>query len=83
LTGEFSRILVNTNSLQLFLESIALCGELIKVAPADMLLEWYYRFGNAMLALHKLDDAEEILHEALAVCPHKGHWITRVSGRSS
>jgi tetratricopeptide (TPR) repeat protein len=39
-----------------------------------------------MLALHKLEDTEEILHEALPVCEREGrdvHWVSRTITRDA
>jgi hypothetical protein len=56
----------------LLLEIIAFCRELVKVAPPNLLPDCYACSGDALRGLQKLDEAEEILNEGLAVCREKG-----------
>jgi hypothetical protein len=63
------RALDHGNDLHLYLEVIAFCQELIKVAPAGLQCHCYLRSAYAMVCLQKLDEAEEMVHEGLAACP--------------
>jgi hypothetical protein len=65
-------LLLKAISKHLFLEVIAFCRELVRVLPASEKPGCYIRSAEAMMALHKLDEAEELLHEGLAVCRQKG-----------
>jgi hypothetical protein len=75
-------ILNSALRLHLSLELIALCRELIKVAPATFKAELYVKAAGALVALQKPHEAEELLHEGLAVCPPGGIWVARVSRRT-
>jgi hypothetical protein len=65
--------------LELFLEVAAFGRELVKVAPARLLPTCYAQPAVAMMALQKLDEAEELLHEGLSVGRQKGLWNSHVS----
>jgi hypothetical protein len=79
----FEKILGHGTSLHLFLEVVAMCRELFKVAPPSLLPQCYFSAANAMLGLHKLDEAEELLHEGLPVCAREGQYYTYVSPLSA
>jgi hypothetical protein len=59
----------------LFLEIITFSRELIKVAPASLQPQCYFSSALAMTTLKKLEEADEVLHEGLAVCPDFGDLI--------
>jgi hypothetical protein len=70
-----SGLLADAFHLHLFFEVIAFCRELLKVAPASLQPYCYFWSAEAMILLLKLDEAEELIHEGLAV----GLQIPRVS----
>jgi tetratricopeptide (TPR) repeat protein len=67
--------------MRLFLEVIALRRELIKFAPASLQLECYIISAKALMGLQKLDEAEEMVHEALATCDQDGVGMFQVGHR--
>jgi hypothetical protein len=80
LDNDCMRLLGHDYSTGIFLEIISFCLELVKVAPARLRLLGYLRAAGAMMGLQKLDQAEETLHEALALCEAgDGLWLARVS----
>jgi hypothetical protein len=74
-----SRLILKGLDVHLFLEVVAFCRELLKVAPADLLPEVYMHSGFALICLQKLDEAEELLHEGLALSGPDGPWTKIVS----
>jgi hypothetical protein len=79
LSDRCSRLLENARHLHLFLESILFCRELLKVAPASLQHDCYFCSAEAMIRLLKLDEAEELIHEGLAVCQRQGIQARKVS----
>jgi hypothetical protein len=73
------QLLDNGVNLHFLLETIAFCRELIKVAPAGLQPHCYFYYAWAMMGLQKPDEAEEILHEGLAVCREDSLGMSRVS----
>jgi hypothetical protein len=71
--------LINGVYVDVLLETIAFCRELIKGAPAGLLPDCYHHSAWAMLKLHNLDGAKEILHEGLVACREDSLGISQVS----
>jgi hypothetical protein len=80
LTRNVLGVLINGRNVNLFVEVIALGREIMKVACPRLQLECYLRCGLALLNLQKLDEAEELLHEGLAMFRQEGPMISQVSG---
>jgi hypothetical protein len=72
---------VKASHLKLLFEIIAFCRELVKVAPASLQSHCYFSSAEATWCLQKLDEAEELTDEGLAVCRREGLEI-RVSHES-
>jgi hypothetical protein len=62
----------------LFLDVIAFGRELVKIAPTLMLAMIYVHIAKAMIALQRLDDAEEAISEGLAACGQERMCVPRV-----
>jgi hypothetical protein len=69
--------------MDLLAEVIAFSRELLKVAPARLQPHCYGLSTFALMALQKLDEAEDLLHEGLAVCGQAGMRTYEVSGDAS
>jgi hypothetical protein len=69
----------NGVDLFLYLEIIAFCRELVKVAPAGLQPHCYFYRAWAMMGLQKLGEAEEILREGLVVCREESLGMSKVS----
>jgi hypothetical protein len=65
--------------LNLLLEVIALCRELIRVAPVSLRPICYFRSALALISLLKLDEAEELLHKGLVACREENLPTSSVS----
>jgi tetratricopeptide (TPR) repeat protein len=76
-------VLRNGVCVHLLLEIVAFSRELIKVAPAGLKPDCYLHSADAMMGLQQLDEAEEMLHEGLAVCRQEGVSKTNVSPTTS
>jgi hypothetical protein len=70
-----SRILALAVTLHLVLELLSFCRELAKVAPASLQLDCSIDSGAALLGLQRLDEAEGILHDALATCQEESSVV--------
>jgi hypothetical protein len=77
-----SRLLRDELPLQLFLEIMPLCRELVKIAPASLQVPFYCRSGSTMTDLHKLQEAEALYHEGLRASGQDGLCVSTVSRRT-
>jgi hypothetical protein len=73
------QILEHAVRLPLLIQVIAVCRELVKVAPPKLRPVCYAHSAEAMFGLQRLDEAEEMMHEGLAASEADGKWVVKVS----
>jgi hypothetical protein len=74
-----SRLVRDERPLQLFLEIMPLCRELVKIAPASLQADFYCRSDSAMKDLQRLHEAEVLYHEGLRASGQEGLCVSTVS----
>jgi hypothetical protein len=72
-------LLASAHQLHLYTVMIAFCRELIKVAPVNLQPTYHLKLADALITLVRLDEAEELLHEAVSLCRREGLPMVNVS----